>query len=300
MPQIERQLLIMRMLASYSSFSVEDIAEKTNYSISQIYRYIDFLYDTDGFEIEKIIPSVYHLESIPKELSEFNNLVYFTEEEAYIVHDFICSLNNNNALKAGLMKKLKLILQNTNLSDFNYRKNCASTISLLRKAISEKKKVILKHYSSGNSKTIRNRFIEPFEMTGNYSEFWAYDLEDNRNKTFKVERIHKVIVLDESWTQQRFHRSSQTDCFHMGGDQWTHIVVSLDTEAMNLIGEEYPLALEDITQEGKRWILDTYVKSMKGIGRFVLGVNDDVKVLEGEALKEYLVKSAGKIIKAYD
>ena len=289
----------MRMLASYSSFSVEDIAEKTNYSKSQIYRYIDFLSENDEFDIEKIIPSVYQLESTPKELSDLDNLVYFTEEEAYIVHDFICSLSDGNSLKAGLMKKLKMIMKSTNLSDFNYRKNCASTISLLRKAIGEEKKVLLKHYSSGNSNTIRNRKVEPFEMNGDCSEFWAYDLEDNRNKTFKVERIGKVVVLDESWTGKRHHHTSQSDCFHMSGDQWTHIILSLGTEAMNLIGEEYPSALEDITPKGKRWILDTHVKDMKGVGRFVMGVHDDIEVLEGEPLKEYLVKSAGRIIKSY-
>jgi hypothetical protein len=56
----------------------------------------------------------------------------------------------------------------------------------------------------------------------------------------------------------------------------------------NLLLEEYPLAERDIIQQVDSWLLDTKVCNYRGVGRFVLGLMDDVEVLENEEFKEYL------------
>ncbi|MBQ1978363.1 MAG: transcriptional regulator, partial [Alistipes sp.] len=57
----------------------------------------------------------------------------------------------------------------------------------------------------------------------------------------------------------------------------------------NLLIEEYPLAERDLKQlsEG-RWMLDTEVAGMAGVGRFVVGLLDDIRIIESEPLKAYL------------
>ena len=47
------------------------------------------------------------------------------------------------------------------------------------------------------------------------------------------------------------------------------------------------------------WIYEGVCRSLWGIGRFVLGLQDSIEVLEGEELKEHLRKSAKQIVKRY-
>jgi hypothetical protein len=49
------------------------------------------------------------------------------------------------------------------------------------------------------------------------------------------------------------------------------------------------LAERDIVkEESDGWVLDTLVSNYRGVGRFVLGLMDDVEVLESDEFKSYL------------
>ena len=52
--------------------------------------------------------------------------------------------------------------------------------------------------------------------------------------------------------------------------------------------EEYPLAQADIKEIDGKWILDTMVSNMAGVGRFVIGLADEVKIIDSPALVEYI------------
>ena len=59
--------------------------------------------------------------------------------------------------------------------------------------------------------------------------------------------------------------------------------------AYNLLCEEYPLAERDVRPLGEgRWLLDTEVAGMAGVGRFVVGLLDDIRIVEGPELTNYL------------
>ena len=56
----------------------------------------------------------------------------------------------------------------------------------------------------------------------------------------------------------------------------------------NLLIEEYPLASNDVTFEDGHWWLKTTVKDMAGVGRFVIGMADEITVIDSPALKDYI------------
>jgi len=59
--------------------------------------------------------------------------------------------------------------------------------------------------------------------------------------------------------------------------------------------EEYPISSNSFSkQEDNHWIVSLDVVSYLGIGRFVLGLYDDIEILEGDGFKDY-IKS--KIVK---
>ena len=74
------------------------------------------------------------------------------------------------------------------------------------------------------------------------------------------------------------------------------IVLELDTRAKSLLLEEFPLAEKDLSREDGKWILRTVIHSLEGAGRFVIGLAADVNILEGNALRKYILDYQKKYI----
>lgn len=294
-PKIERMLRLMKMLASNKNYTIDDLAERLGLSYRSIYRYIDTFKDS-GFVVEKLHSNVYRLGKMPKGYVDLKDLIYFSEEEAYIVNSLINSLDSTNALKINLKKKLSAVYNSTSIIDYVQKKDIAEHIELLGKAMREKKAVILKGYESSHSGEISDRWIEPFEFTTNCIDIWGYELEKKENKVFKISRIGKVKVLDEDWTKEDKHRKSKTDCFRISSYEQTPVKLELSMMAKNLLIEEYPLAEQDIRKEGDKWILETMVSGMEGVGRFVIGLAPEIKVIDSPALENYIRNFVSKYL----
>ena len=294
-PKIERMLRLMKMLASNKNYTIDELAERLGISYRSIYRYIDTFKDS-GFVVEKLHSNVYRLGKMPKGYVDLKDLIYFSEEEAYIVNSLINSLDSTNALKINLKKKLSAVYNSTSIIDYVQKKDIAEHIEILGKAMREKKAVILKGYESSHSGEISDRWIEPFEFTTNCIDIWGYDLEKKENKVFKISRIGKVKALDDDWTKEDKHRKSKTDCFRISSYEQTPVKLELSMMAKNLLIEEYPLAEEDIRKDGDKWILETMVSGMEGVGRFVIGLAHEIKVVDSPALENYIRNFVSKYL----
>lgn len=286
-PRIERMLRLMKMMSGNTNYTIGELAKKLGITYRSVYRYID-TFKESGFVVDKLRKNVYKLGKMPKGLVEMDKLIYFTEEEAYIVNSLINRLDTTNALKADLHRKLTAVFQCTSIADYFEDKNCAANIEMLGQAICEKKKVILKNYESGNSRRIADRVIEPYEFTTNYIDIWGFDIEKGENKVFKISRIDWVCILDDEWTKEAMHQKAKTDCFRMSGNENYHVKLELSIKAKSLLTEEYPLSEKHITKKSGRWIFEANVCRLEGVGRFVIGLADQIKVLEGQELKDYI------------
>lgn len=204
-PKIERLLRLMKMMSGSVNYSIEELSDKLDMSQRTIYRYID-TFKNAGFAVTKMYGNIYRLGKMPKNAPDFDRLIYFSEEEAMLVNGLIDSLSPTNSLKANLKDKLSVIYNSTSIADYVSDKSNAASIEALGEAMRDRRKAVLRNYESGNSKTIRDRLVEPFGFTSDYVELWAFDLEDGRNKVFKVSRIEEVSVLEEEWTCEDQHR----------------------------------------------------------------------------------------------
>lgn len=286
-PKIERTLRLIKLMTGNVSYTVDELARKLDTSYRSIYRYIETFKDA-GFAVQKVSSGVYKLSTMDSRLPDISKLVYFSEEEAYIVGKLIESLDNTNTLKQDLHRKLASIYSSTSISNFIDRKSNAETVEKLNSAVAQKRKVILKGYRSSNSGSTRDRLVEPFGMTTNFIQVWAFDLEDGRNKLFQVSRIEEVEVLDEEWAKEKEHKEGKIDIFRMHGFSTYPVKLSLGMLSKNLLVEEYPLAEKFLSKKDGRWILETEVCGMAGIGRFVIGLADDIQILDAPKLEEYI------------
>ena len=115
-PKIERLLRLMKMMSGNTNFTVDELAERLGISYRSIYRYID-TFKESGFVVEKLHSNVYKLGKMPKSYVDLKRLIYFSEEEAYIINSLINSLDNTNALKTNLLKKLSAVYNSTSIAN---------------------------------------------------------------------------------------------------------------------------------------------------------------------------------------
>lgn len=286
-PRVERVLRLMRLMSGNVRYTVEQLAEILETSYRSIYRYID-TFKTVGFAVEKDENNVYRLMQLPSEYEDLKNLVYFSEEEAQIVCNLIEGLDSSNTLKANLYKKLTRVYDVTKISEFEGVKSNSANVQALKTAMDEHRKVVLKSYASANSGIIRDRLVEPFGFTNNHIDVWAFDIEKRANRLFKIPRIDWVDVLPEEWSFEEEHHKTPIDAFHMSGDSKIHVRLEMSLLAKNLLQEEFPLAIPDIYQEGDKWIFDSFVCRMEGIGRFVMGLRKDINIIDSPELSNYV------------
>lgn len=286
-PKIERLLRLMRLMSGTSYYTIRDLQDTLGMSERTIYRYID-TFKAAGFAVEKIHGNVFRLVTMRRPYPDLSKIVYFSEEEAYIVNRLIDSLDNTNALKQGLHRKLAAIYDATSIAEYVDKKSNSANIQALADAAKNKVQVVLKKYESSHSGEIRDRLVEPFDFTTNYVDVWAYDTVDGKNKRFKIARIDEVEILDVPWTAEAEHNSTEIDAFRMSKPEHYHVRLQMTLQAKNLLVEEYPLAEKSIRKNGDVYIFDADVRALEGVGRFVIGLAADVTILEGEELKDYI------------
>lgn len=293
--KMERMLVMMKKLSDNDEYSVNDLAKEFNTTVRSIYRYIATFEDA-GFAVVKKAPGIYSLTTMGSKIVDFSKLVMFSREEAFVVNELISRLDNSNTLKKTLARKLSAVASSTCIADFVTNKATTKQVETLNEAITKKQRVILRQYESGHSNTVRDRYVEPVKFTTNMTEVNCYDLEEEGMRTFKISRMNSVEILPEKCDRQEFYKIDDHDAFRMSGDTDIPVKLHLSLYAKNLLVEEYPLAAKDIhkTSTGK-WILNTKVRALQGIGRFVIGLADEITILNGPELVEYIRNYQPKI-----
>ena len=287
-PKLERLLKLMMLMAGNVNYSVEELAERLDTSYRSIYRYID-TFKAAGFVVHKLEGGVYKLGKESRHFKDISQLVHFTDEEAHIVNQLIEGLDDTNMLKQNLRKKLTSVYNCTAMASSIVKGRNAQNVNRLQEAIEGRLQVMLVDYASSHAGVARSRVVEPFGFTTNYVQVWCFEPESGMNKLFKVARIGSVEVLESAWQHAERHEMGYIDVFRMTGFEQHRVCLRLGMLARNLLIEEYPLAERDITPcDGGRWMLDTKVCNYVGVGRFVMGLLDDVEIVEGPELEAYV------------
>ena len=287
-PKIERVLRLMKMMTGNVRYTVDEIAERLGISYRSVYRYIDTFKEA-GFVVHRTESGVYSLGKESRYFKDISQLIHFTDEEAHIVNQLIEGLDNTNALKQNLRRKLSSVYSCTSLADSVVEGKKALNVNRLIEAINTHKQVNLQGYSSSHAASVRNRLVEPFGFTTNYVQVWCYEPESRLNKLFNTSRIGAVEVLEQEWEHTAEHHEGFIDIFRVSGFEQYRVRLELGVMAHNLLVEEYPLSVRDMTQiDEHHWQLDTQVSSFAGIGRFVMGLTDDIRIVDSPDFEAYI------------
>ncbi len=288
-PKIERVLRLMMMLTSNNRYTIEELGEKLEASPRTIYRYLDTFKEA-GFVVSKK-GNYFRLDRKSRYFKDISQLVHFTEEEAYILNSAIESLDPTNAIKQNLKAKLASIYDFKMLAECVVKGDNARNVNAIIEAIENRKQIILHNYTSAHSRQVSDRIVEPMSFTTNYIQVWAYEVSSGRNKLFKLSRIGKVEILDKEWEFEQEHKEGLMDLFRINSFEQIPVKLKLGIRAASLLVEEYPLGekyISPLPDDPSHFILDTWVCGYEGVGRFVLGLLDDIEIIEGDGLKAFL------------
>ena len=292
--KFERQLRLMMMLTQNRNYTLEELGERLDMSTRNVYRYVE-AFKMAGFVVRKK-GKYYSLDKSSPYFKDITSLVHFTEEEAYILKRAIESVDGNTMLKQDLKRKLYKVYDYDILSEIVVRNGIADNVHFLYEAIKQKKQVYFRQYKSSNSHVVKDRLVEPFAFTANNNEIWCYEPTSGRNKLFKVSRISKVEMTETPWQAEAEHREGYIDVFHNSSDRRLPVTLRLGMAAANLLVEEFPLAEKYMTEEEDgHWIFSVEVCRYEGVGRFVLGLYEDIEIIDSPAFKEFLSEKMKKI-----
>ena len=300
-------LRLMKLLTANNRYSVEELGRLLEMSPRTIYRYIDTFREA-GFVVKKSNGYI-RLDKQSKYFKDISELIHFTDEEAHILKSAIESIDENNIIKQNLKAKLYSVYDYKILAECITKGSNAKSVNNISEAILDRKQILLKGYKSANSNKISDRIIEPYEFTTNYIQVWGYEIpllpdgtpdtsKKGENKMFKISRIGDTQILDTAWQYGNEHKTAYTDIFRISSLNQYPIKLKLGLKAYSLLTEEFPLSEKFIRKTSdNEYILETKVCSYEGVGRFVLGLLDDIKVEESEDLIKFLKKRVSMFAK---
>ena len=277
----------MTLLTENHNYTVDDICSRIGISRRNLYYYLEFFRDA-GFLVENHKP--YYL--IRKDSPWFKKLesaVHFTEDEAILMRRILDQTGDNSQQVQQLKHKLDKLYDLDILDNVELREQIGHNQSTIYDAIKQKRMVVLQGYSSPHSNTESDRLVEPYLFLNGNQEVRCFEMASKMNKTFKLSRIQNVIMLDVKWSNEKNHRDLLTDIFMFSSEEQQVVTLRMGRLATSILREEYPRSERYIEpSDNDHWLAELPVSSMKGIGRFVLGLMEDIEVLGNETFIQYL------------
>lgn len=287
----ERQLRLMELLAQQSFVPAEGICRKLQITRRTLFRYLE-LFRRSGFEVERSVTG-YRLSASSPFFIHVTDRVHFSEEEAITLLNILSGMDEHsselNYLRTKLSNLANLHILNTHVVDERF----ASNLHNLYEAIKTKQTVVLHNYCSLKSDTVTDRVVEPYVFLEGNEAVRCFEIVSQKNKTFRLSRIERVDIVPLKWANEARHTAFFTDIFHFSGEEQCHVKLRLNLRAAQLLSEEFPNCISDLYKDkddDSHWFLDTYVCSYKGIGRFCIGLFEDVTPLGDEEFISFLKK----------
>lgn len=278
---------LIRLLNSTPRRTAKQLQELLDVSSSQFYRDIDLL-DRLGYPIETDSDNRHFLQfPFQKE-----NRSALGPNDLFFLQDHLQRFASQIPEARVILEKLNLNLSILPLADVLPQLHEARILHMVRSGIDLGKRLLLHGYRSLSSINISDRVVEPLDLSMDHQYLVAWDVAKDRQGQFKLARIQDIDILEENVDSSRL--ASPIDLFNLTGKEWLPVQLELSPLAHNLLLEEFPNAKPHIKRQKGKVFFDGQVRDWKGIGRFVLGLPGEIKVLRPESFKTYLKERAAK------
>ena len=283
-----RELDLILLLTDNNRYTAQQIADKFGITRRNLYYYFEYL-RSSGFKLIKS-GATYRLDRTTAFFRRLHENISLSENEAALIIRLLERENKNDYTVASARTKLSRAFNMEEVTDPAIKKRAAKNLETLKEAMSVKKMVTIHDYSSPHSMTVSDRIVEPFFLMNDNRDIRCHEIKTHTNKTFQLLRMGTVEIIDVPWICEDQHKQVFTDMFMFSGEERHHVSLRLGQLSHNLLTEEYPASESGMTsqEENGHWTFETEVASFLGIGRFVLGLSNDITVLGDDEFKHYL------------
>lgn len=287
--KFSRQLKILEMLVGNTSLTMADIADRLDISTRSVYRYIEF-YRNLGFDIYND-HGIYCIDHSSPFIEAITQKRMLNPEELQVVATLLSRQDKNDPVVNRIRNKLRSTYGIEFQSDaFTYDRRMDENTETLKDAIRKRRQCILQRYHSLSSPAARDRLVEPYKYFPLRNEVRCYEIESGECKTFKIARIRgKVMIKDKKWEHGDRHRAYITDLFGFSAEKSTRVVLRLTNVSKTILVEEFGYDESKILiEDGEHYLVSLAICNNHGIGRFIMGMLNEVEIVKGTSLKDYI------------
>lgn len=291
-----KQMAVLGLLISNKDLSINEICDKAGVSRRTFFRYVES-YRAAGFEIVSQ-NNIFSVSIDSPFINKITSAMLFTEDEVNFIYDAIKACGPEDSVGLSLKRKFRRVYGISFDQLEKDSKIANNKLSKINDAISRKKMVILEKYYSPHSQTESDRLVEPYKVLSSRGEVRCYELSSAMCKTFKVSRIKRVHILeDKNWEFASAHKHYYTDIFGFSGETQIRIKLRLGFLSHQILMEEYSVPEHFFHKDGeKHWIYYCNACNFLGIGRFVMGLANDIDVIDNDDFKAYLKDNIMKMM----
>lgn len=299
MQKYGRELDLLLLLSDNGSYTAQQIADRLGITRRHLYNYFEYLRDC-GFLLVKS-GTRYHIDRSSPFFRRLHESMSLTDDEAEYVCRRMADSEPSDYIAQRVRQKLARTFNIADAANPEQQQRVDQCLSRLKEAIAGRRMVTLHNYSSPHSHSVSDRIVEPYMIMNDGSDVRCHEVRSHQNKTFKLSRIEWVEIIDVPWAFESKHKEVYTDMFMFSGEQRHTVTLHLGQLSHNLMIEEYPQSEKCITaNDDGSWTFHTDVVSFLGIGRFVLGLYDDIKIVGCPQFIDYInekIKSMGNFYK---
>ena len=285
--RFDRQLRLLVLLTQDRDTDIDSLSRELQMSRRSIYRFIETFREL-GFVVEKR-GNRYRVSPSSPFFRRITERIHFTEDEALTINQVLNAVYDRSPQVRHLRQKLSSLYDFDVLARHGVDEHIARNLASLYDAVKLERVAVLRGYVSPSSGKVSDRMVEPYMFLSENSEVRCYELATGMNKTFKISRAERVDLLDMLWSHKEAHQPFYTDMFGFSGEQLFPVRLVLGALSARLLLEEVPSVASQLALlDDGRYRLHARVCSYKGVGRFVLGLCDDVEVESPRDFKDYL------------
>lgn len=290
--KILRVFKLINLLRGNIGKTVHKLAELLQTDTRTVYRYFKLL-EALGFEIEKKYGKFKIIDRV--ESPDKFAFGTFSEEEIDFMQELFSKHGKKHLLKDAILQKITI------RSDFHqsvnqlFNANLGIFVDLLSSAMKQENQVVLVDYYSLSSDLVSDRLVEPVGFNKNFDSVFAFEVESKEMKQFKIERIGEVHLTSKPFVFQQLHQRLEQGLFGFTGKNQFQVLLKLSKKAYQLMMEEFPDAKPlTYTKNRNQYFFDGQIPQLPGLARFILGLPGEIKIIEGEELKQYILEQLEK------
>lgn len=291
---LQRTIEMMAMLSQNRGRTIESMAEHFEVTTRTIRRTIQTIRES-GYIVE-CINGIYRIEKEKTKNRygfDIGDLLHFSKEEAHILNAAISTIETTSGIKEALVSKLYSLYNSDKVVKSVAHREDSQRVKIMMDSIRNRTQVIIQDYTYGSSNNgLRNFVVEPLGFAFNYSRCWVYSPGLKRNISVRLSNVAGIKASDTPFKHIKKHKIPYSDPFRGYGFERTKVKLELNIRAYVLMIDDFPLTKEYIKPLPSSAIayyeFESEVCGFKEIGRFILGLSQDIQIIEPLELKEYI------------